>query len=321
MREQIYVGGYSNCINICAFEEGRIVSINKINGIKNPSYLNINGDFLYTVEEQKNGKIVAYKMGENDFKLISIIDINASLPCYITTDRRRENLLVANYESGSMLLFGLNKDGSIGNEKGRKLYSPRSHIHFAEFIKEKIYVVDLGDNSVYIYNLQMHLLDTIRLEEGLGPRHLVANNDGNIIYIVTEYSNQILMYVKENQHFVLKQSISTLGNQLDKSYAAAIKITINNKNIYVTNRGENTISVFENINNKLKLIQTVSSYGDYPRDFILNKDEQFAIVANQKSNNLVIFKRDKNSGKLAIYKDEKLIIESPSCIVRRKYEL
>lgn len=318
MSEVYYIGGYTNNINICVFENGEINCINKISGIKNPSYLNINKDFLYAVEELKEGKIVAYKIINNDLKFLNDTCINASLPCYITTDSNKKNLLVANYESGSMLAFEIEENGYIGKEKYRMEYAKNSNIHFAEFINGRIYVVDLGNDRIYVYNPDMELLNTIKLEKGLGPRHLVANNEGNIIYIVTEYSNQVLMYQEENKKFILKQKISTIKNKNIESYASAIKITKDNKYVYVTNRGENTIAVFENNEKRLKLIQIISSYGDYPRDIVLNKDEQYAIVVNQKSNNITTFKRNQSNGKLSVYKEKAIKIEKPSCIVGGK---
>ena len=77
-------------------------------------------------------------------------------------------------------------------------------------------------------------------------------------------------------------------------------------------------TLFENNEKRLKLIQIISSYGDYPRDIVLNKDEQYAIVANQKSNNITTFKRNQSNGRLSIYKEKAIKIEKPSCIVGGK---
>ena len=45
----------------------------------------------------------------------------------------------------------------------------------------------------------------------------------------------------------------------------------------VGNRGQDTIVVFENVDNKLKEIQTISTEGTDPRDFALSKDNKFAV--------------------------------------------
>ena len=319
MKEIIYIGGYSNYISIYMIENGKINYINKITGVKNPSYLNINKDFLYSVEESEDGKIASYQILGNELKFVNELKLHASLPCYISTDKERKNLLVANYGSGSMILYGLKENGAIDTEKKRIVYDKGSHIHYADFIKNHIYVIDLGNDYIYIYNLKLECVNQIKVEKGTGPRHLVVDNDENILYVVTEYSNQIFMYKKEGKEFVLKQEISTKQEKSIESYASAIKMSKDNKYIYVTNRGENTISVFEKKNDKLKQIQSISSYGDFPRDIILTEDENHILVANQKSNSVVIFYRNRQDGTISENQVSEIKIEKPSCIIRRRY--
>ena len=127
------------------------------------------------------------------------------------------------------------------------------------------------------------------------------------------------MYKKEGKEFVLKQEISTKQEKSIESYASAIKMSKDNKYIYVTNRGENTISVFEKKNDKLKQIQSISSYGDFPRDIILTEDENHILVANQKSNSVVIFYRNRQDGTISENQVSEIKIEKPSCIIRRRY--
>ena len=230
-------------------------------------------------------------------------------------------MLVANYESGSMILYGLKENGGIDTEKKRIVYDKGSHIHFADFIKNHIYVIDLGNDCIYIYNLKLECINQIKVKKGTGPRHLVVDNDENILYVVTEYSNQIFMYKKEGKEFVLKQEISTKQEKSIESYASAIKMSKDNKYIYVTNRGENTISVFEKKNDKLEQIQSISSCGDFPRDIILTEDENHILVANQKSNSVVIFYRNRQDGTISENQVSEIKIEKPSCIIRRSYEI
>ena len=45
------------------------------------------------------------------------------------------------------------------------------------------------------------------------------------------------------------------------------------------------------------------------------------IVANQKSNNLTVFKRNLKNGSLTKFNDTDIFVEKPSCIVRRKNEI
>ena len=63
------------------------------------------------------------------------------------------------------------------------------------------------------------------------------------------------------------------------------------------NRGHNSIAIFR-VNQdlgKLTFIETVSTKGDWPRDFVLDPAEKFMVVSNEKSNNLVLFSRNETT--------------------------
>ena len=134
-------------------------------------------------------------------------------------------------------------------------------------------------------------------------------------------SNHILVYHKEQNSFELKQKVSTLIGPSKKSYVGAIKKSKDDRNIYVTNRGDNSISVFSIQKGKIELIQKISSYGDFPRDIFLNTNEEYLLVANQKSDNIVMYKRNQDTGILSIVQNVELKIDKPSCIVRSSYEV
>lgn len=321
MIEYMYVGGYSNCINICEFKQGRLKIVSTSEHIKNPSYLHINKGFLYAVCENDNGSIAAFKIIKDKIKLINSKYINEKLPCYLATDKYRNNLLIANYNSGSIIMFELKNNGDIGRQKYKQKYNEAAHIHFADFIGDNIYAIDLGNDMVYVYDDKMNLLSKIKLKKECGPRHLAVSNDEKRIYVVTEYSNEIYTFNVDKNRFDILQCTSTICDKSIESYAGTIKITGDNKYVYVTNRGEDSISVFENNGNDLKMIQNISSYGKFPRDITLNSTEEYILVANQLSNNIVTFKRNTNNGKLSIIENADVEIIRPSCIVRSVYEV
>ena len=82
-----------------------------------------------------------------------------------------------------------------------------------------------------------------------------------------------------------------------------------------------TSMVIEKKNDKLEQIQSISSYGDFPRDIILTEDENHILVANQKSNSVVIFYRNRQDGTISENQVSEIKIEKPSCIIRRSYEI
>ncbi len=314
MKENFYIGTYSNNIVICELNNGKLQIINKIEGIEKPSYLHKNGNILYAVSETKIGGIATFEI--KDRELLTPLDfriINQSLPCYVTTNKKRNCLLVANYTSGSVNMYHIHPNGQIDRLLYYKSYE-NAHMHFADFVGNYIYAIDLGNNCIYVYNLKMELQSTIQMDDNIGPRHLAISKDEKIIYIITENSNQIFIYSKKNNVFTLEQKVKTLINKNIISYAGAIKINSSNHNIYVTNRGDNTISVFEVNKTRLKLVQNISSYGKFPRDICLSQKEDYALIANQKSNNVVMYKINKVDGKI-LQKVQTIEIDQPACII------
>ena len=315
MREKIYVGGYQNEINICEFYEGKLKIINKFKNINNPSYLHINNDVIYAVEETETGTIYSLRVQNNNLEKLNSKITNESSPCYITTNASRTKLLVANYGGGSINMFELKSDGSIGDEIS-SVKNKNSNMHFAGFVGQDVIAIDLGQDKMYVYDLNLKLKQTLDFPKGTGPRHLAISNDEKKFFVVTELSNEIYVYENKESIYNLIQKVDILETKSIESYAGAIKITSDNKNLYVTNRGENTITVFLIKNDKLEFVERISSYGEFPRDILLNEDEKYLLVANQKSNNIEIFKRNIQNGKLIRVENAEVNIEKPSCIIR-----
>ena len=68
----------------------------------------------------------------------------------------------------------------------------------------------------------------------------------------------------------------------------------------------------------LKLIGHQSTLGDVPRNFTLDPTGKFLLVANQSTNNIVVFKRNVKTG-LLIKTGIQVSVPSPSCLKMRKY--
>ncbi|MFA6580856.1 MAG: beta-propeller fold lactonase family protein, partial [Paludibacter sp.] len=85
---------------------------------------------------------------------------------------------------------------------------------------------------------------------------------------------------------------------------------------YATNRGTaNDITCFTvGSDGKLTFKQQVSTGGDGPRNFAITPDGQFIFVAHQNSDNIVIFKRDLQSGWLTDT-GKRIKVGAPVCLV------
>jgi 6-phosphogluconolactonase len=85
--------------------------------------------------------------------------------------------------------------------------------------------------------------------------------------------------------------------------------------LYVSNRGHNSLAVFSvaESTGALALEQVVSTDGDWPRNFSLDPTGRWLLVANQRSDSVIVFARDQASGRLTPTR-ERIALPSPVCL-------
>ena len=99
--------------------------------------------------------------------------------------------------------------------------------------------------------------------------------------------------------FELMQRIPLLdapGSGCDET--AAIRLSPDERFLYVSVRGANLIVVLACASDGLRVIQRVSCGGDHPRDIALSPDGHFVLSANRYSGDLTCFPRDPASGRI-----------------------
>jgi 6-phosphogluconolactonase len=304
----------------------------------NPSYVALSRDnkFLYSVNE--NGAESTVSSFGFDSKNGKLTPINKQSsqgadPCYIVNDDK--NVIIANYSGGNISIFGKNADGSLTDIKqviphfGKGANAQRQekpHVHMVYFSPDNKFVLanDLGNDKVYSYaynpNATTEILkikDSVAVKPGSGPRHLTFSKDEKFVYLLEELSASLTVFSFSNG-LLKKVSENTL---LDKDFkgtvgAADIHISPDGKFLYATNRGDaNDISVFKILKNgKLAFQSRNSTLGKGPRNFAIDPTGKFLLVANQKTNQIVIFKINKTTGSLTDT-GKKIELCSPVCLV------
>ncbi len=124
----------------------------------------------------------------------------------------------------------------------------------------------------------------------------------NFIYVLNELNSTISL-VRKNDigNYEILNTISTLPiDFVDKNTCADIHVSSDGKFLYASNRGHNSIAIFniDDENGELSIIGFESTMGDGPRNFTLSLDGKFLLVANQNTNNIVSFKRNIENGEL-----------------------
>lgn len=307
----------------------------------NPSYLTVSqgNDFVYSVNENgKESTVSSFGFNPKSGKLnfLNKQETNGADPCYIINDDK--NVISANYSGGNITVFGKNADGSLtkvkqiiqhsGNSANEKRQES-AHVHMTYFSPDKKFVLvnDLGMDKILVYKYDKNapqniltLKETIETKKGSGPRHLIFSNDGKFVYVLHELDGSLATYRYKNGSLKLLQETTIIAKDFkDETSAADIHISPNGKFLYATNRGEaNTINTFA-INKKgtLDLVNQIDTKGKGPRNFAIDPSGNFLLIAHQHTNNVVIFKIDKLTGKLSDT-GKRIELCAPVCLVFAK---
>lgn len=284
------------------------------------SYLALNKDHssLFTVIADKNGGVHRFKWDaiQQKYTLQQTITVAGRGSCHVALNKDESQLVIANYSSGDVHLYNIDKDTQHLTEIGYfkntpnddlKIHQkPRMHYTNWDNNGQYLYAVDLGTDEIKVFNSK----DTsftpqvaAVLENGDGPRHLTFHPETNIIYVLNEFSSVIVAYQQNAKTGKLKkiQRLTALPEGItSKNSASAIRISPDGKYLYAGIRGINAISVFAiNNNGKLNMIQSHSSLGNWPRDLNFSKNGDYLLVANKRENMVNILARDKKTGLLS----------------------
>lgn len=327
----IYVYDYNTATTDFKFK-------NSTDGVINPSFLTVNksNNIIYSVNEDGDkSNVTAFKYTPGNGKLhqLNKRDAEGADPCYIINDDK--NVIVANYSGGSIAVFGKKADGALTDAKqvvqhtgssANKERQEKAHVHMVHFSPDKKYVFsnDLGTDKIYIYNYNpdggaatLTLKETIDVKPGSGPRHLVFNPNGIFFYVLNELNATLNAYAYTGQKVELIQEGTLVTKDCtDANGAADIHLSKDGKYLYATNRGEaNTITVFKvHANGKLQFVQQIGTQGEGPRNFAIDPTDNYVLVANQNSNSINFFKRDKTTGMLT-ETTKRIDVCAPVCLV------
>ncbi len=322
---------------------GAAVLVSNTDSAANPSYLAIapNHKYVYAVNEthgDNGGKVSAYAFDKTNGKLsfINQQPTGGDDPCYVTVTKNNKWVTVANYSGGSAAAFAANTDGSLQpyselmQDSGHGANAQRqekAHVHSTVFSPSQDYLFtpDLGLDKVMIYKfnpaskkpLTAANPPYVAVSAGNGPRHFTFHPNQKFAYVMQELSGTVGAFRYNNGKLTLLEDVPAhpAGYKGDIG-SADIHISPDGKFLYASNRGdENTITIFS-INpatGKLKLKGYQSAMGKAPRNFIIDPTGNYLLVANQNTNNIVIFKRNKETGLLQ-QTGKQIEVSMPVCL-------
>lgn len=318
---------------------------------ENPSWLTLSRDQrrLFVVNENGPGQqdpvgrvsSFAIDPTSHELSLISQVQSLGNEPTHSSLSADASHLFVSNYSvaedpGGTLAVLPVGADGKLGpvvqmsSHPSSRVNPERqmsAHVHSTVSSPDGRFVFsnDLGADKVFVYrfdpkaNKDLPLVPAdpafVQLPAGSGPRHLLFSADGKHAWLTMELSAQVAVFDYRDGTLKQTQMVDlAAGQPVSDKAAAALHASKDGKFLYVSNRGTaNQMLVFaiDPASGHLKELQRRSVEGDHPREFSLDPSGKFLLIANQKSNQIVVVERDTKSGLLG-KTVQKLPMDAPS---------
>ena len=340
--DTILVGTYTNegseGIYALAFnnQTGAVESVTLASKAVNPTFLawNDSKTKFYAVNAvDGKGGISSYAWNSGQTSLTNHLSSEESSPCHVVLSHNGKLAASANYGTGGVAVYSIQPNGDLGSITGTAVNtgvfgpSPRQkgpHAHCGMFSKDDkiLYIVDLGLDQILAYPVGAdgsiaEAQSAVKMEPGDGPRHLIFNKAGDKAFVVNELSSSVVSFSvdKNTGKLTTIDRKSTLPDGFTESnFCADIHLSPDEKYLYASNRGHNSIAVYSVANDgKLSLVQIESTEIVWPRNFMVHPDGKYMLVANQNSNSVTVYSIDPATGKIT-YTGGKVDVSSPVCL-------
>jgi 6-phosphogluconolactonase len=298
----------------------------------NPSFLAVHPSrrFLYAVGEtaefngEKTGAVSAFTIdpASGSLSLLNQQSSRGPGPCYVTVDRAGKNVLVANYNGGSVACLPIGGDGRLApasafvqhegsSVNAQRQKEPHAHSINLDAANRFAIAADLGLDRLLVYRfdsgrgtLTANDPPFARVAPGSGPRHFAFHPDGKHAYVINEILCTVTAFDYDPERGTLTESgtVSTLpeGPKAKNYSTAEIQVHPSGRFVYGSNRGHNTIAIFavDASGGRLRPLGHQSTGGRTPRNFGIDPTGRYLLAANQDSGTVAVFRIDPQTGLL-----------------------
>lgn len=319
-----YTGPKSEGIYSMQFnpENGKLSGLSVAAKTESPSFLalDIPGKKLYCVNEVANfkgnkaGGISSFTL-KTDGKL-ELINQESSVgtgPCHLSLSKDRTHIIAVNYGGGSTCMLPVDPMGMLSKasdfiqHKGSRMIKGKletPHAHSVQISADGKFAViaDLGFDKIFIHEINTksgkltpYKVPFIETAPGAGPRHLAFHPAGKHLFAVNESNSTVTAFrwSPESNDFKNVATASTLPKDFKGNNSTAeIIVHPKGKTIYASNRGHNSICVF-NFDSEKETLEAVGHAAEKintPRNFTLHPSGKWLLVGNQASNSIAVYK-------------------------------
>ena len=282
----------------------------------------------------REGTLSAFAIDRSDGKLtpLSTVGSGGAGPTFVSVHPSGRFLLVANYFGGSVAVLPILPDGRLGaaadlkRDAGaigpaRPTNAPpgtfaisghdatHAHMIAADPSGRFVLHVDLGLDTIFVWKFDPQQgrltpaeLPAVSLPPGDGPRHFQFHPNGRWLYSIQEEASTIVRFDYDGAtgRLAARQTISTLpGGFAGSNFCSEILVSADGRFVYAGNRLHDSIAILSiGPEGDLALVGEEWTRGNYPRSFGFDPGERFLYCCNQRSDNITVFRVDRQTGGL-----------------------
>lgn len=283
----------------------------------NPSWITAGGGSIYYVVHGDGSEVSTVEISA-ELKILSrgTVDCLGLNPVHaaVTDDSR---LIIANYATGTVAVLNIDAAGNL-QPNGTvinlaDLYAKQfthdgnkqSHPHQVLILpdRNRILVPDKGLDALFVIHIAaggLRIVDIVRTAPGSGPRHAaISPCHSDTLYVVGEVDST-LMHFRIGPHSKLdfQGSYSTLPRVHNADESSAAGIAVDESRVYVSNRGHDSIAVFDLDKSGTPVgCSTADAGGTFPRFIALRRGS--LVIAHENADTIAEASLDATSGVLS----------------------
>lgn len=319
-------------------EPGQWTRLDLFREIVNPSFLLVEPSrrCLYALHGDMS-EVSAFRIDGKSgaLTLLGTQSTRGRNPVHLVVTPNRQNLVVANYATGTVASLPIKGDGSLGEvrepialpgEPGpHRLEQTSSHPHGTTLDRtgKFLLVPDKGLDRVFVFRVTAdgvapHSPFFVQGREGAGCRHVSFHPTLSMAYVVNELDSSVTAYRWDpvaGSLFPVQVIPSVPGDFTGNNRAAEIAVHPDGHHLYVSNRGHDSIACVA-LDPRAGMMTSHSwlkSGGRGPRFFSISPDRGHLHVANELTDTIVGYALD-NRGVPTERTDLTLPFGSPTCI-------
>lgn len=230
--------------------------------IENPTWVTSGAapDLAYVSQSARRSLSLVRLEEGGGLSLVDQVDIGALNPAHVVVDPLGGHAIAACFTEGVVVRVGLRRDGTFAGVEHvwdanraastatrRNSLQSEAEPHQSVPIGEGEYLVpDRAQDVVWRLGADGGMEVAASVRPGAGPRHLVLHPDAPFAYLVGELDSTLITFRRRGSELSPVDVRTTLpADWFGDSAAAAIVIDAARERVYVSNRGHDSIAVFD----------------------------------------------------------------------------